>query len=231
LIKDMRARDPKTTPAEIDRRLARIVKDRRIRANLAAMRAAGARVEYHALDIRDGEAFGSLIDAIYDRWGRIDGVLHGAGMIDDKLIRDKSTESFDAVFATKVIPATVLTNKLRPESLKFLLFFSSIAGRFGNAGQCDYSAANEVLNKLAARASQDWPYVHTLAINWGPWDGGMVNDTLRRLFVAKGIHPVPVEKGKQHCLDELDRGNNGNPEIVVAANLQQLARLTMQAAS
>jgi acyl transferase domain-containing protein/NAD(P)H-dependent flavin oxidoreductase YrpB (nitropropane dioxygenase family)/acyl carrier protein len=230
LIKDMRARDPKTTPAEIDRALGRIVKDRQIRANLAAMRAAGAQVEYHALDIRDGEAFGSLIDAIYDRWGRIDGVLHGAGVIDDKLIRDKSPESFDAVFATKVIPATVLTNKLRPENLKFLLFFSSIAGRFGNAGQCDYSAANEVLNKLAARLSHDWPHVHTLAINWGPWDGGMVNDTLRRLLAAKGIHPVPVEKGKQHCLDELGRGNSGNPEIVVAANLQQLTRLAMQTA-
>jgi acyl transferase domain-containing protein/NAD(P)H-dependent flavin oxidoreductase YrpB (nitropropane dioxygenase family)/acyl carrier protein len=222
LIKHMRARDARATPAEIDRTLARIVKDRQITANIEAMRAAGAQVEYHALDIRDGEAFGSLIDKIYDRWGQIDGVLHGAGVIDDKLVRDKSLDSFETVFTTKVVPATVLIDKLRPEKLKFLLFFSSIAGRYGNAGQCDYSAANEVLNKLAARSSHDWPHVHTFAINWGPWDGGMVNDGLRRLYATKGIYPVPVEKGKQHCLDELDRGNSGNPEIVVASSLQQL---------
>jgi NAD(P)-dependent dehydrogenase (short-subunit alcohol dehydrogenase family) len=73
LIRDLRARDPKVTPAEIDRAITRILKDRLISANLAAMRMAGAQVEYHALDIRDGEAFGHLIDEIYARFGRIDG--------------------------------------------------------------------------------------------------------------------------------------------------------------
>jgi malonyl CoA-acyl carrier protein transacylase len=222
LIREMRARNPKTTPAEIDRALNRILKDRQIRANLAAMQAAGAPVEYHALDIRDGEAFSRLIDAVYARFGRIDGVLHGAGVTDDKLIRYKSPESFDAVFTTKVTPATVLASKLRPEGLKFLLFFSSIAGRFGNAGQCDYSAANEVVNKLAATLSHDWPHVHTVAINWGPWEGGMVSDELRRLYATKDICPIPVENGRQRCLEELGRGNSGKPEIIVAASLQQI---------
>lgn len=224
-IKDLRAQDPKITPAEIDRNIRRVLKDRQIRANLAAMRSAGAGVEYHTLDVRDGDALGHLIDAVYERWGRIDGVLHGAGIIDDKLIQDKSPESFEAVFRTKVTPATILATKLRPEGLKFLFFFSSIAGRFGNAGQCDYSAANEVLNKIAARLSHDWPHVHTLAINWGPWDGGMVTDELRRLYATKGIHPVPVEKGKQFCLEEIGRGSCGTSEIVVAASLQRIAKI------
>jgi NAD(P)-dependent dehydrogenase (short-subunit alcohol dehydrogenase family) len=228
LIRELRAQNPKTTPVEIDRALKRILKDRQIRANLAAMRTSGAQVEYHALDIRDGEAFGRLIDAVYARWGRIDGVLHGAGVIDDKSIRDKSLDSFDVVFSTKVIPATVLANKLRPEGLKFLAFFSSIAGRFGNAGQSDYSAANEVVNKLADRLSQDWPHVHTIAINWGPWDGGMVSDELRSLYAAKNIHPIPVEEGRQRCLEELGRSNSGKPEIVVAASLQQIAQLALR---
>lgn len=225
LIENLRAKNPRVKPAEIERVLDRLLKDRQIRDNIAAMRKAGAQVEYHALDLRDGKAFGRIIDSVYKRWGRIDGVLHGAGVIDDKLIRDKSLESFDAVFSTKVVPAMVLARKLRPKGLKFVVFFSSIAGRFGNAGQCDYSAANEVVNKLAARLSHEWPEVHTVAINWGPWDGGMVREDLRKLFAARNIQTIAIEKGRLRFLEELQRGNTGSPEIVVASSLEQITRL------
>jgi acyl transferase domain-containing protein/NAD(P)H-dependent flavin oxidoreductase YrpB (nitropropane dioxygenase family) len=225
LIRDMRARDSKTKPADVERALKQILKNREIAANIAVMRAAGAQVEYHALDVRDGEAFARLIESVYSRWGRIDGVLHGAGVIDDKLIRDKSLQSFDNVFATKVTPAKILAERLRPEGLKFLLFFSSIAGRFGNAGQCDYSAANEVMNKFAERLCVAWPHVRTVAINWGPWDGGMVNPELRKFFAARDIFPIAIEQGKRRCLEELERGGSGQAEIVVAASLEQIAHL------
>jgi NAD(P)-dependent dehydrogenase (short-subunit alcohol dehydrogenase family) len=228
LIGEARARGEKIKPAEIESGIKRILKDRQIRDNIAAMRSAAAQVEYHALDIRDGDAFGRLIDSIYDRYGRIDGVLHGAGVIDDRMMREKSPESFDTVFETKVIPAMVLSEKLRPETLKFLVFFSSIAGRFGNAGQSDYSAANEVVNKLADGLSQKWPHVHAVAINWGPWDGGMVNDDLRKLYASKQIYPIAIDQGKRRCLEELERGNTGAPEIVVAASLEQIARQGMR---
>ena len=155
-------------------------------------------------------------------------MLHGAGVIDDRMMREKSPESFDMVFETKVIPAMVLSEKLRPETLKFLVFFSSIAGRFGNAGQSDYSAANEVVNKLADGLSQKWPHVHAVAINWGPWDGGMVSDDLRKLYASKQIYPIAIDQGKRRCLEELERGNTGAPEIVVAASLEQIARQGMR---
>lgn len=228
LIGEARARNAKVKPAEIESAIKRILKDRQIRENIAAMRSAGAQVEYHALDIRDGDAFGRLINSIYARYGRIDGVLHGAGVIDDRMMKEKSPESFDMVFETKVIPAIVLSEKLRPETLKFLVFFSSIAGRFGNAGQSDYSAANEVVNKLADGLSHKWPHVHAVAINWGPWDGGMVNDDLRKLYASKQIYPIAVDQGKRRCLEELERGNTGAPEIVVAASLEQIARQGMR---
>jgi len=227
LIQQMRARHGKVTPAEVDRALKRVLRDREIRANLAAMRATGAQVEYHSLDVRDRVAFGDLIDDVYARWGRIDGVLHGAGVISDKLIADKSVESFDAVFDTKVIPALVLESKLRPSSLKFIVFFSSVTGRFGNAGQCDYSAANEVLNKLADRLCHTWPHVHAVSINWGPWDAGMVSDELRKLYATRSIRPIPAELGRRHFLEELERGASGKPELVISSSIQQIAMLRL----
>jgi hypothetical protein len=84
-----------------------------------------------------------------------------------------------------------------------------------------------VLNKLASRLSHDWPHVHTVAINWGPWDGGMVSDELRRLFATKNIYPIPIDKGKLQCLEELGRGNIGRPEVVVASSLQQITQLAL----
>ncbi len=227
LIQDMKRRQGKVTPAEVDRALNRILRDREIRANLAAMRATGAQVEYYSLDVRDRAAFGGLLDDIYARWGRIDGVLHGAGVISDKLIADKSVESFDAVFDTKVIPALVLESKLRPESLKFIVFFSSVTGRFGNVGQCDYSAANEVLNKLANRICHRWPHVHAVAINWGPWDAGMVSDELRKLYAARSIRPIPAEQGRRHFLEALERGASGAPELVISSSIRQIATLRL----
>ncbi|CAN2536639.1 hypothetical+protein [Methylocapsa aurea] len=228
LIGRSRTENPQVKPVEIEREWKRMLKDRQILANLEAMTSAGARVEYHSLDITDADVFGRLIDDVYARFGRIDGVLHGAGVLDDRLIRDKTLDSFDRVFATKATPAFTLLDKLRPEGLRFLFFFSSIAGRFGNAGQSDYSAANEVLNKLASRLSLEWRRTHVVAINWGPWNGGMVTDELRRLYESKDIRTLEIEQGRRECLDELARGATGNPEIVVAASMQRIAQLALR---
>ncbi|MBC7858481.1 MAG: SDR family NAD(P)-dependent oxidoreductase [Burkholderiaceae bacterium] len=227
LIHDLRSRDPNVTPAQVSGILKGLLKDRQIRTNLAAMRASGAELEYHCLDVRDTVGFANLIDDVYARWGRIDGVLHGAGVIGDKLIGDKPVESFDAVFDTKVLPALVLADKLRSTGLKFIAFFSSVAGRFGNIGQCDYSAANEILNKLADRLRYIWPEVHAVSINWGPWDAGMVNDDLRKLYATRSIRPIPAAVGLRHFMEELERGAGGESELVISSSVRQISALQL----
>jgi acyl transferase domain-containing protein/NAD(P)H-dependent flavin oxidoreductase YrpB (nitropropane dioxygenase family)/short-subunit dehydrogenase len=227
LIGEARRQDPPQTPAQIERTFKVILKNRQIRANLEAMRSSGAEVEYHCLDARDSAAFGRLIDDVYQRFGRIDGVLHGAGVISDKLIGEKPVDAFDDVFNTKVLPALVLADKLQPASLKFVAFFSSVAGRFGNVGQCDYSAANEVLNKLADSLSYRWPGVHAMSINWGPWDAGMVSADLRKLYASRSILPIPPDTGLRHFMQELGRGASGTPELVISSSIKQIASLQM----
>src|SRR6202012_994752 len=68
-------------------------------------------------------AFGELIDALYARHGRIDGVIHGAGVLEDKLIRHKTGESFERVFATKMTGAPTLVERLR-DDVKVVGMFS-----------------------------------------------------------------------------------------------------------
>ena len=185
------------------------------------LRRTGATVEYHPVDVRDEAAFGALIDSVYDRFGRLDGVIHGAGVVEDRLIKDKTVDLLRRVVSTKLDSAFVLSRKLRPELLKFLVFFSSVSGRFGNRGQGDYAAANEVLNKLAVLLDRDWP-AHVVSINWGPWDAGMVSDELRRQFQQRGVSLVPVEVGCQRLVEEINAGSKGEIEVLICGEDNQV---------
>lgn len=221
-IEKAKSEGRKTTPAEIGRAIARIEKDRQILGTIEACQRRGAKVEYHALDVRDAAAVTALVEDIYRRFGRLDGVVHGAGVIEDKKIRDKSPDSFINVFSTKVNGATALARALRPDSLKFLVFFSSVSGRFGNAGQTDYSAANETLNKLASWLQARWP-ARVVSINWGPWDGGMVTDELRRLYATVGFKMIPLDEGVEAFHREVRRENRVSAEVVVSCSVAQMA--------
>ncbi|MFV1957973.1 MAG: SDR family NAD(P)-dependent oxidoreductase, partial [Planctomycetota bacterium] len=211
----------RATPAEIEDEVRRVERARATRRGPASLEAAGARVEYHALDVRDAEGFGSLIDDVYARHGRIDGVIHAAGVIEDRRLADKTSESFARVFETKVRPALVLARRLRPQGLAFLVFFSSVSGRFGNAGQVDYSAANEVLNKLADDLDRSWPG-RVVSINWGPWDAGMLSEGLREAYRRRGIGLIEPEAGAAAFLDELARTAPGASEVVLACDVGRI---------
>jgi len=201
--------------AEVEAAYQRLLREREMRASLQAMRRAGANVQYCQVDVRDERAFGALIDEVYRTHGRLDGVIHGAGIIEDKLIKDKTPASFERVVSTKVDSAFILSRKLRPDSLKFLVFFSSVSGRFGNRGQSDYAAANEVLNKLALYLDQRWP-ARVVSINWGPWDGaGMVSPEVRQEFKRRGVSLIPATLGRQKLIEELNLGRKGEVEVMI----------------
>jgi NAD(P)-dependent dehydrogenase (short-subunit alcohol dehydrogenase family) len=210
------------TPATVETAYHRLMHDREIRTNLARLREAGARVHYYQADVRDESAFAAILEEVGRKFGGIDGVIHGAGVIQDKLIRDKTPESFDRVFGTKVDSALILSRHLDPERLKFCVFFGSVAGRFGNRGQTDYAAANEVLSRLAAYLDQRWPG-RVVSVAWGPWSGiGMVSD-LEEHLGQRGLQMIPPTVGPSFLVDELTHGRKGECEVVIAGEVGQLA--------
>jgi len=157
--------------------------------------------------VRDAAAFGALIDDLYARHGRLDVVIHGAGVIEDKLLKHKTRESFDRVFETKVAGAAVLARKLRPGCR--VVFFSSIAGVFGNRGQLDYAAANEALDHLAHHLAAGGR--RAVSVAWGPWAGtGMVSPELEREYARRGVGLIPPAAGFERLFDELARGRDAN---------------------
>ncbi|HEU4657850.1 MAG TPA: SDR family NAD(P)-dependent oxidoreductase, partial [Capillimicrobium sp.] len=215
VIATLRAGDPGVTPATVEREYRRLLREREVRATVAALEEAGARVEVRPCDVRDADALAAIVEDVYATHGRIDGVIHGAGVIEDKLVADKELDSFERVLATKVTGATVLARTLRPDGLRFLVFFSSVSGRFGNRGQADYAAASEALDKLAQHLDRRWP-ARVVAVEWGPWlTTGMVSPAVRRQFAERGVALIDVETGCRMLEEELRFGRAGEAEVVI----------------
>src|SRR6185295_7251096 len=121
------AASPKLLEAEFRDVLAR----REIRAQLGRLEAAGAQVSYHAVDVRDGAALTRVLSDVRQRHGAIRGLIHGAGVLADRRIEDKTLEQFDLVYDTKVAGLRNLLASLARDELKAIALFSSFTGRVG----------------------------------------------------------------------------------------------------
>ncbi|MEK6675815.1 MAG: SDR family NAD(P)-dependent oxidoreductase [Planctomycetota bacterium] len=203
------------TPKKIEKQVRDILARREVVRTLEAVRETGASVEYHACDVRDTEAFGTIVREVQKRLGGIDAVIHGAGIIEDKYLVDKTSDSFDRVVETKIHPLLTLIREVAPERLKFAMLFSSVAGFFGNPGQCDYAVANEMINRIARRL-RDCGIPKVVSINWGPWrELGMVKPEVARQFEERGIGMVSVAAGRRAAWRELCVRNGGDVRVVI----------------
>jgi acyl transferase domain-containing protein/NAD(P)H-dependent flavin oxidoreductase YrpB (nitropropane dioxygenase family)/NAD(P)-dependent dehydrogenase (short-subunit alcohol dehydrogenase family)/acyl carrier protein len=215
LLERMRSGGATVTPALVEAEHRRLLREREVRDTLQRFEAAGVPVDLRTCDVRDADAFGAVVDDVYATYGRIDGVIHGAGVIEDKLVADKDPASLERVVSTKVTGAGVLAARLRPDSLRFLVLYSSVSGRFGNRGQADYAAASEALNKLAQVLDRRWS-ARVVAVGWGPWlVGGMVSAGVRRQFAERGVELIPVDTGCRRLDEELRGGRKGEAEVVI----------------
>ena len=117
-------------------------------ATLDAIWAAGGRAEYRPVDVTDPQAVADLVKRVHTEYGRLDGVVFAAGVIEDRLLADKTVASFRRVFDTKVGGAQHLRDALTELGVRpgFVVLFGSIAGVLGNRGQADYAAANDALD-------------------------------------------------------------------------------------
>jgi NAD(P)-dependent dehydrogenase (short-subunit alcohol dehydrogenase family) len=210
----------KATPKTVEAAFRRYRANREITQNIEKMTALGARVKYVSIDIRNRSKVTDLLDSVRSDYGPIRGILHGAGVLEDKLILEKTDAQFERVLDTKVKGIQVLLSATRKDPIRYLLLFSSVAARFGNAGQADYAMANEALNKIAAVQQTAHLDRKTVAINWGPWDGGMVTDSLKQEFARKHIDLIPLEIGADYFLEEMSTPNDAT-EIVFGAPLKE----------
>ncbi|CBJ82077.1 hypothetical protein XBJ2_1560045 [Xenorhabdus bovienii str. Jollieti] len=198
----LKAQGIQLTPVKINGMLSRLTHLDEINGTLQAIRQAGGRVMYLHCDITDLKQVKIALTKAQQQLGQITGLIHGAGNLADKRIEKKTLADLHSVFNAKVKGLENLCRELDFTSLRHIMLFSSVSGFFGNAGQADYSLANETLNKFIYLPFKGKNSQIIRSVNWGPWDGGMVSDVLKRVYDAQNMAIIPLEEGTQRFVRE-----------------------------
>jgi hypothetical protein len=215
-------------PKELAREAKLILDCREIRENVAALERAGAVVSYKAVDVRSADAVRSCVDAIRAEWGPIQGIIHGAGVLADALLTSQTDEQFDRVFGTKVDGLRHLLSATASDPIELLVFFSSVAGRFGNAAQSAYAMANAALSAVAANErARRGPACLVRSLAWGPWAGGMVTPGLAKLFEKAGVQLIALDAGAEALAREV-ASDDGSFEVVLMNGVPPLTARPIQ---
>ncbi|MEC7847359.1 MAG: SDR family NAD(P)-dependent oxidoreductase [Gemmatimonadota bacterium] len=205
---------PSVTPQEVQAKFSRIRAGREIRRTIERISRAGSEVAYRSADVRDADAIRRTLAPLVDEYGPVTGLIHGAGVLSDRNIEDKSDDDFAEVYGTKVGGLRSVLKAIGETSLKALVLFSSSTARFGRRGQVDYAAANEVLNKVAQAEAAEREGCRVVSVNWGPWDGGMVTPGLKTAFADERIEVIGMQSGAAYLLDEI-AASEGPAEVLV----------------
>ncbi len=210
----------KATPVQVEGALLALERAAATHQTMQIIAQKGGRAHYLVCDVTDPVKVGEAIQKIRAAEGRLDVFLHAAGLERSRKLESKPPEEFRLVVSVKAdgffnIYRALAEQKLLPRAF---VFFSSVAGRFGNSGQADYSAANDLLCKAAASIRRTHPEIKTVAIDWSAWGGvGMATrGNIPMLMKMAGIDMLPPEQAAPRVRLELLAGGG---EVVVAGSL------------
>ncbi len=220
----LRESGAKPTPVAIDRELAHLERLEAALTCVEAVEAAGGRAYYYSVDLTDQQAVAAVMDQVRERSGRIDVLLHAAGLEISRNLPEKEPREFDLVFDVKTTGWFNVWQAARELEVGAVVAFSSVAGRFGNQGQTDYSSANDLLCKVVASLPTTRPQTRGLALDWTAWGGiGMATrGSIPKIMEQAGVEVLPPEAGVAWIRRELtSSGFSG--EVVVAGALGMMA--------
>jgi len=156
------------------------------------LRRAGASVLIAHADVADESGMSRVFAQAGASMPPLRGVVHVAGVLGQRAIRDMDLDELRAVLRPKVLGGWVLHRLTSHLDLEFFVCFSSVASVWGSKGQAHYSAGNHFLDVLAQYRQRCG--LPALSINWGPWSGGgMASPEALKWLDRSGVRPIPPE--------------------------------------
>ncbi len=210
----------KATPVLLERTFGRVKDSITLYNNLQKLRDLGSEVEYYHCDVTNSSMVKEVCTKIKAKNGRVDGLIHFAGLERSKLIYDKDPAEYYRIFDVKATSfASFLANNIVRDD-GFFAFASSIAGKYGNLGQSDYASANDYLAKSALSLSNQGYRAISIAMSAYKNVGMGVRAGVETFLRSNGVDFVDPEDGMQIFLDEIVYGQV--PEIVLTGSLGRL---------
>jgi 3-oxoacyl-(acyl-carrier-protein) synthase/NAD(P)-dependent dehydrogenase (short-subunit alcohol dehydrogenase family)/acyl carrier protein len=217
------AEGKKVTPVMIEKALAGLErKDAALQA-IEAIGRAGGKAHYYSVNLLNPAAMSAVMEKVRKESGRIDVLMHAGGLEISQLLPNKTTAEFDLVFDVKADGWYNLMASLTGFPVHRMMVFSSIAGRFGNGGQTDYSAANDFLCKSMSNLKTARPGAVGIALDWTAWDAiGMASrGSIPTVMKQAGIDMLPPEAGIGFLQKALTACSSST-EMVVAQSLGRM---------
>nr|WP_047197699.1 hybrid non-ribosomal peptide synthetase/type I polyketide synthase [Caldimonas brevitalea] len=128
---------------------------------------AGAEVLVLQADVADAAQVADAVDRLRQRYGRVHGVVHAAGVEASGLIETGSPAAWRRVLGAKVDGIDHLRDLIEHDRPDFVVLCSSLASVVGGLGQADYAAANAYLDAVA----RHWrgQGLAAVSVNWDAW--------------------------------------------------------------
>ncbi len=217
----MKAGGEKITPVSIEQKLERLERAASTLRLMEEIEASGGKACYLQCDVTNADDVKQTIQLIRQSEEKVDVFIHAAGIEKSRKIESKTQEEFEQVVSAKAdglvnLLAAMESNGLLPQRV---LFFSSVAGRFGNSGQTDYAAANDLLSKYAQWLPGQYPGMQAVSIDWGAWaEVGMASrGYISELMKRAGIEMLNPADAAPMVREVLESGQSG--EVIVAGSL------------
>jgi 3-oxoacyl-(acyl-carrier-protein) synthase/NAD(P)-dependent dehydrogenase (short-subunit alcohol dehydrogenase family) len=166
------------------------------------LKALPGRFEYISADITDRAATSAIVDRVFDRFGRLDFVLHGAGVQISKVLTKKTIGDFQSVVRAKLASLNtihaVCEKRRGSRPIEYHLLTSAFS-YMGNDGQPDYGAVNECLNRLAEAMNAKNSSARWCSVAWLGWAGiGMTRGSeFAALAASRGLRGITKSEGQE----------------------------------
>ena len=218
IVERMKREGSAPTPVMVERELGALKAEADAFRNIRELKALGSEVIFRSVDIRDREAVDRAIKEAGELCRRIDVVIHAAGIDISRALKSKSIEQIENVVSVKVDGMLAILEALKRRDLppRRIVGFGSVAGRFGNLAQIDYSAANDGLAHMLRWADKELDAKASI-IDWAPWSqiGMATRGSVQLTLEAAGIDFVAPQQGIEFLFREL--GRTSAPQEMMAA--------------
>jgi NAD(P)-dependent dehydrogenase (short-subunit alcohol dehydrogenase family) len=167
-----------------------------IARTLADLHSSGIEATYHTCDVTDPKAVRAVMGEVASRYGRIDGIIHGAGVLRDGFLSQMTPDDLSMVMDVKFLGAWNLFSAAEGAGLRFFVGLSSAAAIQGNPGQANYAAANRMMSALLRSLRRRNGAIRFKALMLPPVEGaGMADDPeVRELMRRKGVAYIHADE-------------------------------------